>query len=198
MTNEDFKDKIDQHRRPVSLQPEERQTRSRRRSSGNNAEDTPKKKRRNMLLPVLFFIFILIPLGFLAYVQFVYDPSKGAQEEEVNSEEITYEENDNSSETNEQSADSDVPDTNSTEEKNVESNEEDAVTDPPATEEDADENLGEDADITKPATHTVESGDTLYRIAMKYYNDPAAVEKIKTVNNITNDSITKGQVLILP
>ena len=47
-------------------------------------------------------------------------------------------------------------------------------------------------------THTVQSNETLYRIAMKYYNDPSAVEKIKQANGLSSESIMVGQTLVLP
>lgn len=47
-------------------------------------------------------------------------------------------------------------------------------------------------------THTVKSNETLYRIAMNYYNDPSAVEKIKKANGMSSESIQVGQTLILP
>ncbi len=47
-------------------------------------------------------------------------------------------------------------------------------------------------------THTVKSNETLYRIAMNYYNDPSAVEKIKQANGMASESIQVGQTLILP
>ncbi|MGM9951304.1 MAG: LysM peptidoglycan-binding domain-containing protein, partial [Lysinibacillus sp.] len=47
-------------------------------------------------------------------------------------------------------------------------------------------------------THTVQSNETLYRIAMNYYNDPSAVEKIKKANGMSSESIQVGQTLILP
>lgn len=48
-------------------------------------------------------------------------------------------------------------------------------------------------------THTVQSTDNLYRIALKYYGDgsPASIEKIKAANNLSSDSISTGQVLII-
>lgn len=48
-------------------------------------------------------------------------------------------------------------------------------------------------------THTVSSSDNLYRIALKYYGNgsPAYIEKIKAANNLSSDSITAGQVLVI-
>ena len=48
-------------------------------------------------------------------------------------------------------------------------------------------------------THTVTSTDNLYRIAIKYYGDgsPANIAKIKAANNLSSDSISTGQVLVI-
>ena len=57
----------------------------------------------------------------------------------------------------------------------------------------------EETKNTEQQTHTVQSTDNLYRIAIKYYGDgsEANIEKIKKANNLTSDSISTGQVLII-
>ncbi len=53
--------------------------------------------------------------------------------------------------------------------------------------------------VQKPKrTHTVQSNETLYRIAMNYYKDPNAVEKIKQANGLRSNEISVGQTLVLP
>ncbi len=50
-------------------------------------------------------------------------------------------------------------------------------------------------------THTVVAGDTLYRIAEKYYDDPSVWIKILEANEDTIEdegSLKKGQILIIP
>jgi len=50
-------------------------------------------------------------------------------------------------------------------------------------------------------THTVQSGDTLYRIAEKYYDDPEMWRKIFGANEETIEGqnlLRKGQILIIP
>lgn len=47
-------------------------------------------------------------------------------------------------------------------------------------------------------THTVQTGDTLYSISVKYYKNGSMVEKIKAANNLKSDSIPLGKQLILP
>lgn len=46
--------------------------------------------------------------------------------------------------------------------------------------------------------HTVQKGETLYRIAMKYYQSKSGVDIIKKANNLKNDSISVGQTLKIP
>ena len=50
-------------------------------------------------------------------------------------------------------------------------------------------------------THTVEAGDTLYRLAEKYYDDPSVWIKIYEANEDTIEDqglLKKGQILIMP
>ncbi len=50
-------------------------------------------------------------------------------------------------------------------------------------------------------THTVQSGDTLYEVSGKYYNDPTLWRKIYEANEETlegQDLLRKGQILIIP
>lgn len=50
-------------------------------------------------------------------------------------------------------------------------------------------------------THTVKAGDTLYRLAEKYYDDPAVWMKIYEANKDTIEDkglLRKGQILIIP
>ncbi|WP_318508543.1 LysM peptidoglycan-binding domain-containing protein [Bacillus sp. T3] len=46
--------------------------------------------------------------------------------------------------------------------------------------------------------HTVQKGETLYRIAMKYYQSKSGVDIIKKANNLKSDSISVGQTLKIP
>ncbi len=46
--------------------------------------------------------------------------------------------------------------------------------------------------------HTVKPKETMYRIAMNYYQSPAGIEIIKKANNLRNENIQAGQVLAIP
>lgn len=65
--------------------------------------------------------------------------------------------------------------------------------------------MGEDAGMTtqktmsKPATYTVQNGDSLWEIAQNYYGDGYAWVKISQTNNLINpDLLYVGTVLNLP
>jgi LysM repeat protein len=47
-------------------------------------------------------------------------------------------------------------------------------------------------------THTVQPGETLYRIAMKYYQSKDGIEIIREANGLPNNNIHVGQVLKIP
>jgi len=53
---------------------------------------------------------------------------------------------------------------------------------------------------TTPRTHTVQQGETLYRIAERYYNDPAKWEQIRDANQelLIDGKLRVGQTLIIP
>lgn len=57
------------------------------------------------------------------------------------------------------------------------------------------------APVTASKTHTVQSGETLYRIAVNTYGSAGAsagVEKIKAANGLNSNEITVGSTLVLP
>jgi LysM repeat protein len=51
---------------------------------------------------------------------------------------------------------------------------------------------------SKIISHTVKSGETLYRIAMNYYHSKEGISIIKEANNLKNEQIYLGQVLKIP
>lgn len=46
--------------------------------------------------------------------------------------------------------------------------------------------------------HTVQAGETLYRIAMKYYHSKSGIEIIKNANHLKGNEIRNGQILKIP
>lgn len=206
MNNDDYKHKIDEHRKPIRLDNgSQTNNRVTRRSTKQNEEQI--KPRRNLLLPILFTIFILIPVGFLIYIQVFYQPNTN-ETAITDAEEFEFEENEVDS--------VDTTVTDEPEETNTDTSIEDEETEPvepvepvvtenesevEVTPEEQEEEVVVE-ETTEPETsgktHIVQPNETLYRIAMNYYNSPDAVEKIKDANGLTSDSISAGQKLILP
>ncbi|WP_338470126.1 LysM peptidoglycan-binding domain-containing protein [Niallia sp. XMNu-256] len=46
--------------------------------------------------------------------------------------------------------------------------------------------------------HTVQPGETIYRISMKYYQSKAGIDTIKRANGLSSNEIKVGQVLTIP
>ncbi len=46
--------------------------------------------------------------------------------------------------------------------------------------------------------HTVQPGETIYRISIKYYQSKAGIDTIKSANNLISNEIRVGQVLTIP
>lgn len=195
MDKNDYKHKIEEHRKPIKLDGDDSaNSRMSRRSSNQPVKQTTKS--RNFLLPILFAIFILIPFGFLIYIQVFYEPN---QNETAVLETGVFEYQQNEEDNEEENV------ANQEEESQIDEEEDSTVIE---EETETDENSTEEPTVTEPEpneeqgssekTHIVQPNETLYRIAMNYYNSPDAVERIKEANGLTTDSISTGQELILP
>lgn len=203
MNKDDYQYKIEEHRKPIELNSEEKINTNTRKSRRTTAAVSKKpKQKRNYLLPILFFFFILIPVSFLIYVFAFYQPNANETTIFDNSQ-VQYEQNEKKEETpiepEEETTDStvvkEVPDETEVIEETPVTEEKPEVEQP--IEEQPLEELPEEQ-TAGANTHVVQPGETLYRIAMNYYNTPDAVERIKAANGLTSNSISEGQKLVLP
>ncbi len=208
MSKDDYQKKIEEHRQSIGVENESSELRrSRRNATGK------KKKKKNLLLPTLFAIFILLPASFLLYVQFIYVPDK----EETTTEEARIEvetkpiSNSNEKDEKDEEVTEQPAQTEKIEETKPEESTEVAQSTPavaPAPVEKEEPKAPVQAEpkkeekVEKPKTeaktHIVKGNETLYRIAMNYYKNPDAVEKIKAANGLASNEIYEGQKLILP
>lgn len=197
MNKDDYQNKIEEHRKPIHMNENVKvNTRTSRRSNNELSKKT--KQKSNVLLPILFFFFILIPVTFLVYVFAFYQPNSNETTILANTE-VRYEQNQKETKLDDTFEDSEII-VKSTE---VEDTSEDQVVQEASEEEVlAEETTVEAPPIEEPSstnkTHVVQSGETLYRIAMNYYNSPEAVEQIKSANGLTSNAISTGQILMLP
>lgn len=214
MNNEkDYRNKIEEHRQEVEMDDV---TTRRTRSRSNKA-----KKQRNPLIKILVFVFICIPLLFMAYFGLIYKPEQATpnvdnedntavqieKNEPVSSgasDEDKEEDNEDDASTNngqENDSDSVEPDVDVSEEEKaaIAQQAEEAAKKLKEAEEKKKAEAAQANQTDNAKTHVVQSSsDTLYSIAIKYYKDPKMVDKIKQANNLKSDSISLGQTLILP
>lgn len=202
MKQDDYQKKIDEHRQSIGVEEDSAEPRRSRRSSYGKKK---KKKTKNLLIPTLFFIFILIPVCIFIYVQFFYTAKV---EDEASPGVITVEtkpisntSKDDNKEDKEENNTATVEEQNSKETSPETEIKEDSKVEEPKNEqknEPKTEPKTDSKEVSQQKTHIVQANETLYRIAINYYKDPNAVEKIKAANGLTSNSISAGQKLILP
>lgn len=208
MNQDDYQKKIDEHRQSIHVEDENVELRSRRRS---NSGKKAKKKSKNILLPTLFFIFILIPVCIFLYVQFIYTPKDTEEVQEagiiqVETKTITNSPKEEEEEKEAAAEDKKVEEASVTEEPKVEEPkvEQPKIEQPKTEQPKVEKPKVEEPKVEQPKketpsrTHIVKENETLYRIAVNYYKDPNAVEKIKSANGLSSNAISAGQKLILP
>lgn len=185
-------------------------------------------KTKSFLLSSLFFLFILIPVSILIYVYFFYEPNDtlttSQPSNEVNMEStipdaplvpVIAEEEESEAEAAaaKEAAEKEVAEKQAA--ADAEKQEADQAT---ADKEQADKEAAQaetdkqkeqaaakqeapPAPVVASKTHTVQPGETLYRIAVNTYGGAGAtegVEKIKAANGLNSNEITAGATLILP
>lgn len=193
MNQDDYQKKIDEHRQSIGQDDD---TNEMRRSRSSNKK--PKKKSKNLLIPTVFCIFILIPVSMFIYFQFFFEANPD-KEEVVKNDTIHVET---------QTINNGTEKDDSTEEvetkQPVEEPKEEVVEEPkkePVSVEKTEPvpvEKTEPTEVASSKTHIVKENETLYRIAINYYNDPSAVEKIKSANGLSSNEIAVGQKLVLP
>ncbi len=188
-------------------------------------------KTKSFLLSSLFFLFILIPVSILIYVYFFYEPNDTlttsqpsnevnmestipdaplvpviAEDEESEAEAAAAKEAAEKEEAEKQA----VADAEKQEADQAAADKEKAETEAAQAEADKQKEQAEaeqskqettPAPVAASKTHTVQPGETLYRIAVNTYGGAGAtegVEKIKAANGLNSNEITAGATLILP
>ncbi|KOO49076.1 LysM peptidoglycan-binding domain-containing protein [Viridibacillus arvi] len=224
MAQKDYREKIEEHRQTIKLKldSENNENPSRMTRSQLHGNNKKKKKRRiNPLPTILAVIFISIPISILIYVGFFYDKG-GNEETELEKDHVKFETNTkaNTQAKAEEKAENKKEKEKVKEEKKANKEKVDAptkkddntvveppkepITTPP-------NNNGQttETNTTSPSEayqqaqssgrlHTVQTGDTLYNIAMKYYGSIDGIAKIKQANGLTGDNVVVGTSLAIP
>ncbi|SOB94263.1 LysM domain-containing protein [Ureibacillus xyleni] len=217
MSKEDYREKIEEHRQLIEIEEKNsRMARTRRK--------VKKKKRKNPLMSILLFIFIVIPVMVLVYVTFLYKPGEqevakvdngGAVVEVQKNDTLSSggkdepkpaiednEDKESKDQTNKKPvATEDTKQAELESAKKAEQAKQQELEKQKALEKQKElekQKQQEQQKSSEQKVHTVQSNENLFRIAMKYYNDPSGVEKIKAANGLGSDSISVGQTLIIP
>ncbi len=213
MSNGDYREKIEEHRQSIELEEQQ----SSRMSRSRQKVKKKKKNRKNPLLNILLFVLLGIPFSLLIYVSFFYNPAATETAEvEENGSIVEVQRNNTVSSGGKENVEPKI------EESQDEASTKDEVSDGKKVEEakqaeveaakkaeqaklekdklakQQEEQKQKEQQATAGTTHTVQPNENLFRIALKYYNDASGVDKIMEANNLSSNSISVGQTLIIP
>ncbi|MFI8576811.1 LysM peptidoglycan-binding domain-containing protein [Rossellomorea aquimaris] len=226
MSKDPYRDQAAKLKQKIERVPEEAPFKKREPLPARSEVHREKKKKNKWkmkypLISMLLLFFILLPLTVFSIYSY-FDSRDGplvVMSEDVDDvEEVRYDQSDNEDE--ERFVESDSKEEESaTNDKKEESLNQDAPSmtgkeqpastepaSPPAeqesTKESPKEEVKDEPEEEQPTYkivyHTVAPQETLFRIAMKYYNSQSGVERIKEWNHIQNNEIQTGQVLEIP
>jgi LysM repeat protein len=226
MSKDPYRDQAARLKQKIERAPEKAPLNKREPLPARSEVHREKKKKNKWrmkypLISMLLLFFILLPLTVFSIYSY-FDSRNGplvVMSEDVDDvEEVRYDQSDNGNEESLGEAGS-IEEEAAVIDKKEESLNEDAASmtgkeQPASTEpaspspeqesaeekpkEEVNEEPVEEQPAYKIVYHTVAPQETLYRIAMKYYNSQSGVERIKEWNNIHNNEIRSGQVLEIP
>lgn len=220
MTKENYREKVEEHRQEIDLHNEATTGVSRVKRN----RKTKTKKQKNPIMTALVVFFILLPLSMLGYVWLFYEPevkavTSGKDTVQDDPQQVVIQKQDpentpiadaDESKENDEAKNQENADLAKSEQEKqrliaeeAKKAEQKKLSDEKAAAQKAKEleekRKAEEQAKAQQKTHTVNSSDNLYQIAIKYYGNgsPANIEKIKRANNLSTDSISAGQVLII-
>lgn len=226
MGNRKYRKPIDRYHPPTPLENKNTSSRTARRQSGKGTamkrEQNAGTSRGGRLLSVLFFVFIFLPVfAVFLYVAVIYSPEEEKQISISSSNEVSFQENAEpitpllipEEETEEKDSGTSAAEPAETATESLVVTEEKTAADPENRHEEAEAaDMEEEAVPEKPAEpepeteqppaleqiHTVQKGETLYRIAISYYGTSGAVDQIMQANGMSTPDLSIGETLILP
>ncbi|CAM5181270.1 LysM domain-containing protein OS=Ureibacillus acetophenoni OX=614649 GN=SAMN05877842_103351 PE=4 SV=1 [Ureibacillus acetophenoni] len=196
MSNEDYREKIEEHRQSIEIEkPNSRQSRSR-------VAKNKKPRRRDPLMTILTVIFIFIPLVILVYVWGFYKPTTPSQAQTKEEESLEYEKNDKIEDEEtiidepvliDDTVDENKEEDDESEEVDKESNDDRSSEDNTTNEKPSSGQVQDEE--SKGNKHVVKPGDTLFSIANA---NNTTVDAIMEANGLQTPDIQVGQQLIIP
>ncbi|WP_299738057.1 LysM peptidoglycan-binding domain-containing protein [uncultured Rossellomorea sp.] len=225
MSKDPYRDQAARLKQKIERVPAEVPDKKRETLPARSELHREKKKNKNKLkmkyplISMLLLFFILLPLTVFSIYSY-FDNRNGplvVMSEDVDDvEEVRYDQADSDNEESDTESDPKKEDEPSTGDNKQESakeaassnagKEQQAPSSPPANQETVEEKpevevkeeTKEEQPMYKIVYHTVKPQETLFRIAMKYYNSQSGVDRIKEWNHIQDNEIQTGQVLEIP
>lgn len=205
---EKLRQKIERVEPKPEQEPEQRRTLPKR----SELHQEKRKKIKYPLIKGMLAFFVLLPIlmyGLYTTLDINQNGNRSIVTEKGQLEEVTYETKDieEKVKSGTSSSDGDRPDE---ETEQLAEEQETSVEQEKTTEKVDEENLiqlteqietvqeTEYQENVQVIEHVVKPQETLFRIAMNYYNSQAGIEKIKEWNNIENHDLEAGQVLKIP
>lgn len=148
------------------------------RSETHSKKEKQRIKIKYPLVRLMLLCFLLVPITFFLYT---YYQLPQAQNEKKGYEKVKIEVKKNNAE----GIIKDTEDKEETTPSTTPKKESDAVESPAPQQE-------------KYTVHTVQQGETLYSISMKYYKTREGEPFIRTINNLISNELTAGQILKIP
>lgn len=212
MSQEDYREKIEEHRQAITIESEQETDPSRmtRRKLHGNQNKKKKKNRNNKLLTVLAIIFILIPVSMLVYYFGFSTKEENSGKTEVDHSSVQIETNDNtlksatkaSSQRDKNLIAKEMVNQKTTEEnKAIQAKKEkkkvEKVKKEEATTKAKQQQIYNDAKVAG-RLYNVKQGETIQSIAIKFYGSTAGVAIIKEANGITGETVPAGTTIAIP
>lgn len=218
MSQEDYREKIEEHRQAIHIESEQetnpsRITRSELRGN-KNKKNKKNKNRKNRLLTVLAVIFILLPVSTLIYYGY-FMQDDNSKKTEVDNSRIQIETNENSQSNEDTKKSRDDESKLSKKELEAKAKAEKVAAEKKAAKEKAEnaksQQIAKETAAAKEKQqkiyneakaagrlYNVKPGDTIESIAMNFYGSDIGIAIIKEANGITGDSVQPGTTIAIP
>lgn len=218
MSQEDYREKIEEHRQAIHIESEQetnpsRITRSELRGN-KNKKNKKNKNRKNRLLTVLAVIFILLPVSTLIYYGY-FMQDDNSKKTEVDNSRIQIETNENSQSNEDTKKSRDDESKLSKKELEAKAKAEKVAAEKKAAKEKAEkaksQQIAKETAAAKEKQqkiyneakaagrlYNVKPGDTIESIAMNFYGSDTGITIIKEANGITGDSVQPGTTIAIP
>ncbi|WP_226673005.1 LysM peptidoglycan-binding domain-containing protein [Rossellomorea aquimaris] len=216
MSKDPYRDQAAKLKKRIEKVPDERPVKKREPLPPRSELHREKQKKKNWkmkhpLISMLLLFFILMPLTVFSIYSY-FDNRNGPlvvlSEDADDVVEVRYDQSETNQEESEEAVNSKEDGTveekdqkESAEKSDSTANGKNQPASPPQAKESVKEEPKEEPTEepeVKIVYHTVKPKETLFRIAMNYYNSPSGVDRIKEWNKIQDNDIQTGQVLEIP